>query len=69
MLSWKALILVRVGLFVMVAILGMSSGLTGRSAKISAGFMIFLKLMMALRHGRLNIVGAFEKYNQQLKPK
>ena len=33
--------LVRVGLFVIVEILGMSSVLTGGSAKITAGFMIF----------------------------
>ena len=33
--------LARVGLFATVAISGMSYGLTGRSAKISAGFMIF----------------------------
>ena len=41
MLTWKSLILGRIGLFIMIAILGMSSGLTGRSAKISSGFMIF----------------------------
>ena len=29
-------------LFAIVAILGMSSGLTGRSAKISAGFIILV---------------------------
>ena len=33
--------LARVGLFAIVAISGMSPDLTGRSAKISAGFMIF----------------------------
>ena len=33
--------LARVGLFAVVEILGISSGLTGRSAKISAGLMIF----------------------------
>ena len=33
--------LARVGLFVIVAISGMSSGLTRRSDKISSGFMIF----------------------------
>ena len=33
--------LARVGLFDIVAILGMSSGLTGRSAKRSAGFIVF----------------------------
>ena len=33
--------LARVGFFVIVTIPGMSSHLTGRSAKISAGFIIF----------------------------
>ena len=33
--------LAQVGLFAIVEISGMSSVLTGRSAKISAGFMIF----------------------------
>ena len=32
--------LAQVGLFVIVEILGMSSGLTGRSSKISSGFMV-----------------------------
>ena len=42
MISWKALILAQVGLFVvMVAISGMSSGLIWRSAKMSSGFMVF----------------------------
>ena len=41
MISWKALILSRVGLFVVVVTLGMSSGLTDISAKMSAGFIIF----------------------------
>ena len=40
-LSCKALMLAQVGWFSIVAILGMTSGLTGRSAKISAGFIIF----------------------------
>ena len=50
-------------------ILGMFSGLTGRSAKISAEFMIIGILIMALGHGRLNNVDANDKYNQLLKPK
>ena len=33
--------LARVGLFAIVVISVMSSGFTGRSAKISAGFMVF----------------------------
>ena len=33
--------LARVGFFSIVTILGICSGLTGRSAKISAGFMVF----------------------------
>ena len=41
MIYWKALILALVGLFVFVEISDMSSGLTGRSAKRSSGF-IFL---------------------------
>ena len=41
MLSWKALILARVGLFVVVSISGMFSGLAGRSAKMSDVFMGF----------------------------
>ena len=69
MLSWKAFILAQVGLFFMVAILGMSFGLKVRSAKISAGFMLFFKLTMALGHRRLNIVCDIKKYNQLLKPK
>ena len=61
--------LTQVGLFSIVAISGMSSGLRGRSAKISAGFVILGELRMALWHGRLNSVGAIEKYNELLKPK
>ena len=61
--------LAQVGLFVLVPFLGMSSGLTGQSAKISAGFMIFGELMMALWHGNLNKVGTTDKYNQLFKPK
>ena len=63
MLSLKALILARDGLFGMDAILGMSSGLTGRSAKMSAGFMIVFELTMALDNGCLNRVGAIKEYN------
>ena len=37
MISWKYLILARVGFFVIVAILGMSSGLIVRSAKYHLG--------------------------------
>ena len=55
------MILARVGFFVMVIILGMLYGLTGRSANISAGFMIFGESMMALGHGRLNSVGTIKK--------
>ena len=55
-------------MFNVVAILGMSSGFTGRGAKMSAGFMIFYELIMVIGHRRLNIVGAIEKYNQLLKP-
>ena len=61
MLSWKVLILDRVGLFVMVTISGISSGLTGRSANISAGFMICFELMMALGHGHMNRVVSIKK--------
>ena len=42
MVSRKDLILARFGLFVISEILGTSSGLTRRSAKISAGCLIFL---------------------------
>ena len=59
----------RVGLFFIVEISGMYSGLTGRSAKISAGFMILGELTMELGQKILNSVGAIEKYNQLLKPK
>ena len=69
MVFWKALILARVGLFVEVEILGMSSDLTGRSAKISSGFMIFVDCKMSFGHRYLNRVGAIEKYNQLLIPK
>ena len=50
----------------MVAILGMSSGFTGGSAKILYGFMIFVELTMAFGHRSLNSVGAINKYNQLL---
>ena len=61
MLSWKYLILARVGLFVVVAILGMDSGLIGRGAKMSSSFMIFGELTMALGHGRLDSICAIKK--------
>ena len=63
------MILDRVGLFVVVAILDMSSGLIGRSTKISASFIIFGEFTIALGHGRLNRVGDIEKYNLLLIPK
>ena len=47
----------------------MSSDLTGRSDKMSAGFIIIGILTMALGHGSVNIIGAIDKYNQWLKPK
>ena len=50
----------------MVATLGMSSILTGESAKMPYGFMIFVELMMSFGNGRLNRVGAIKKYNQLL---
>ena len=59
----------RVGLFFIVEISGMYSGLTGRSAKISAGFMILGELRILHGNGRLNSVGAIERYNQLLQPK
>ena len=48
-------------MFVVIAILGMDYGLIGRGAKMSAGFMIFGELTMALGHGRLNSVCGIEK--------
>ena len=55
------MILARVGLFVVVAILGMDSGLIGRGAKMSSSFMIFGELTMALGHGRLDSICAIKK--------
>ena len=69
MLSCKCLILAQVWFFVLVAIWGMTSGLMGRSAKISSRFVILGELTMALGNGRLNSVGDTDKYNQLLKPK
>ena len=51
---------------VVVAILGISFGLTGESAKMSYGFMIFVELTMEFGNGRLNSVGAIKTYNQLL---
>ena len=45
----------------MVAILGMSSGLTGEITKISDGSMIFVELTMAFGHECLNSVGDIKK--------
>ena len=52
-----------------LGILGMYSSLTGRRAKIATGFMIFGEFMMALGYGRLNRVGAINRYNELLIPK
>ena len=60
------MILAQVGLSVVVAILGMYSGLAGESAKISYGLMICVELTMAFGHRRLNSVGAIKRYNQLL---
>ena len=56
-------------MFIAVEISGVHSGLTGRRAKIASGFMIFGAFMMALGYGRLNRVGAINKYNELLIPK
>ena len=56
-------------MFVVIELLGMDSGLIGRGAIMSAGFIIFGELTMALGHGHLNSVGAIEKYNHLLRPK
>ena len=48
-------------MFVVIAILGMDYGLIGRGAIMSAGFIIFGELTMALGHGHLNSVCAIEK--------
>ena len=69
MVFCKALIISRVVFFVVVTILGMSSGLMGRSAEMSAGLVIICKLTMSLGHRHLNSVFAINKYNQLLKPK
>ena len=69
MLSWKYWILALVGFFVVVAILVVSSGFMGRSAKMSDGFMILGELTIAIGHGRLTSFGVTDKYNQLLKPK
>ena len=58
--------LARVGLFVMVQILGMSSGLRRISAIMSDSFINFGELTMALGQGHLNSVSAIKKYNQLL---
>ena len=55
--------------FVVVEILGMSSGLVGISDKMSSGFVIFGKFKMALGHRSLNSVVYTNKYNQLLKTK
>ena len=39
---------------------GIYFGLSGRSAKISDGFMIFVEFTMALGHVRLNSIGAIK---------
>ena len=57
------------GLIVLVEILGMSSGLTVISVKISDGFMIIGILMMALGNVFVNSIIPTYKYNQLLKPK
>ena len=59
----------RVGMFVMVEMLGMYSGLTGRSDKMSAGFMNFGELTMVLQHRLINSIGASKNYNKVLIPK
>ena len=46
--SWKALILSRVGLFVLVTFSSMSFGVKGRSTKIPDGFITLVNLQYDL---------------------
>ena len=63
------MILAQVGLIVLVTIMGINSGLTKRSDKISSVLIVLGILIMTLGHRSVSSVGVTGKYNQLLEPK